>query len=98
MTDYNAGACNERHKAQDERHLTLREEVTSSNLKTDKHLEKIYGRMDELGKELLKRLPPWVTITIGILTALVGTLSGLYLGAVQNADAFASALKTLGGK
>ncbi len=79
--EYNPEACRERHKTIGEDVADLKDRVGNQEEKVDKHLEKIYGRMDELGRQLLLRLPPWVTIVISILTLALGALAGIHYAA-----------------
>jgi len=77
MEDFNAGLCNQKHEDM-ERRMNHVEQALTINL------EKLYQRIELLSNDMtliaLKRLPPWITIIISVLSAAV---VGLIVAAVK---------------
>lgn len=69
--EYNAEACKERHESEERRISMLEINYKEMAEKHDAALGRIHARFDEVSKELLTRMPPWVTIVFMIMSGLI---------------------------
>ena len=80
MAEFNAELCNQRHEDQERRLTALEQALKESEAKQEERLTRIHKRFDEVSEKLLTRLPAWVTILIGLLTAVC---AGLAVAAIK---------------
>ena len=79
-SDFNAALCKQKHDDEGRRILMLEECYKSMTDKHDKGMEKIFKKFDEVSDQMLRRLPPWATLAITVLGALVSGLGVALFG------------------
>jgi hypothetical protein len=77
---FNAALCRQKHEDEERRISMLETNYKEMGEKHDAALGRIHQRFDEVAKQLLTRVPPWVAIGFTILGALV---SGLAVAAIK---------------
>jgi type VI protein secretion system component VasF len=87
MTEFNADVCKSRydlcatkHGDVERRISQLEHALKDSEEKQEERLARIHTRFDEVSQEMMRRLPGWATILIGLLTAGV---AGLAVAAIK---------------
>jgi hypothetical protein len=80
MKEFNPELCDQRHVDQERRLSVVESALKDGEAKQEERIARIHIRFDEVTKELLRRLPGWVTVLIGLLSAMV---AGLAVAAIK---------------